>query len=128
MPEEKYIEITSLKKYQLYHDRHMPWFKWYSDCLQSYDFMTLSPARRWTFIGLICLAIKSQNCIKYDRTYIQNTIKVRDFDNTCLLLEYRGMIHFVYKESSLIREDKIREEKRREDIQKEIKNSLSRSN
>jgi hypothetical protein len=126
MAEEKYIQITAYDKYQLYHDRHMPWFKWHTDCLQSYDLMSLNPAQRWIFVGLMCLATKSRNCIKYDIKYIQSTLKVRNLEKTCLLLVQRGMIQIVYKDSILIREDKIREEKKREEIQKEIKSSLSR--
>jgi len=122
----KYIVITAYLRYQTHHDRDMKWFKWRTDCLQSYDFMSLSPAQRWLFIGLMCVATKSQNGIKYDIPYLTNTLKVRRIDKLMAGLLERGMIQIVPKSEIQIREDKIREEKKREEVRKEIKDSLTR--
>jgi len=126
LDKQKFISITALNKYQHYHDRDMTWFKWRADCVLSYDFMSLTPTARWVFIGLICLAIKSHNCIKYDLSFLTIALKTRRIEAHCLALEQRGMIAFVYKDASTIREDKIREEKKREDVRKEIQDSLTR--
>ena len=122
---QKYITITSLKKYQHYHDRHMPWFKWYADCLQSHDFMSLNCTQRWLFIGLICIAIKSNNCIIYDINWLQTTLRIKRIGQNCIALRRRQMIDFVYTNSTQIRSDQIRSEEEKKKIREEIKSSLN---
>jgi len=88
--------------------------------------MGLTPTQRWVFIGLILLATKSQNRLKYDLSFLKNTLKVRKIEEHLIAIETTGMIQFVMLDDSTIREDKIREEEKREEIRKEIEKSLSR--
>jgi len=110
-----YIKVNNLHKYQHYSDRNMIWFKWHIDCLYDYKFSKLTNSAKWVFIGLICLACKSQNRIPNDYAWIAKQISTYGEpidDEMCLLLASK-MLATCYQNARLdkIREDKIRIDK-----------------
>lgn len=126
MSDIKIITITSLKSYQQYQSRHMPWFKWYADCLQSYDFMSLTCVQKWTFIGLICLANKSDNKIIYDPKYLERVLKIRGIEKNLQPLFNRQMIDFVYTDDSSIRLDKKKKREEVDNVKKIIQDAIAK--
>ena len=65
------IQIKNWDTYQHYHKNKsarnerfsMVWFKMYADSLQDSSFMELNSNLKWIFIGLMCLACKTNNNI-----------------------------------------------------------------
>jgi hypothetical protein len=108
------LEIKNLEKYQHYKDRNMVWIKWHISSLQDYKFSKLKDNQKWLFIGLVCLACKTDNKIPIDYEWIKtqiaytsNTLK-SDID----FLIASEMLSSCYQVASL---DKKREEENRED-------------
>lgn len=122
----KLITIVSLDKYQHYKDRHMIWFKWYIDCLQSYNFMALNNDQKWLFIGLICLACKSNNEVRYNIKWLESVLNTIKIEKDVQVLIASGMIALKYTSDSVLILDKKREEEKRKEIRGEITQKLSK--
>jgi len=116
------IRIVNWDKYQHYHmsdgsqpkaiKNGMVWFKMYTSCLQDSSFIELSPALKWTFIGLMCLACKTKNETEYNQKWLQRALNVRGIEKKVSYLIAIGFIEIFYKNSI---PDKIREEERRKE-------------
>ena len=117
------IQIKNWDTYQHYHKNKsarnerfsMVWFKMYADSLQDSSFMELNSNLKWIFIGLMCLACKTNNNISYNPKWLQRTLNVRGIESSLKHLVSIKLIEVVYNDSIPIREDKIREDKIRED-------------
>jgi hypothetical protein len=95
----------------------MIWFKWYIDCLQDYSFMELSEKDRWIFLGLMCLAGRTNNKVNNDEKWLERTLNTTDIKNSIDILKDKGLIAIIYTDDSksLLTIDKIREDKIREE-------------
>ena len=110
-----FISIKSFDEYQHYKDRNMIWFKWHIGCLSDYKFTNLKDRQKWLFIGLICLACKTNNKIPKDYDWIKKQISYESSsikEDIDFLLASK-LLAGCYQNAILdkIREDKIREEK-----------------
>jgi uncharacterized phage protein (TIGR02220 family) len=116
-----YIKVKNFNKYQHYHKeyaenaRAMVWFKWHVDCLQDYDFTILPNSTKWIFIGLMCLACKTDNKIPYDIEWLEKQIsgKNEGVEKDIKTLLDSNLVALCYPNPTAIREDKIREEENR---------------
>ena len=114
------ITIPNLDKYQHYKDRNLVWVKLYLDTPQDYKLSQLHNGERWLFVGLILLAVKNDGKIPLDYSYIAREIcfsrvgikeKIAKMKKLKLIAINR--LSNCYQPDIPIREDKIREDKRR---------------
>jgi len=114
-----YIEIKNFRQYQHYHTKSITsWIKLYFSILDEYGFEQLSPAGKWYFVGLLLLAGKMKNNIPFDPEYLSKKLggKSKEIKETILFLISNNYI--------ILREDKIRIDKIREDSQKPNRQSI----
>lgn len=67
---QRFLSIKNLEKYQTNRKNAPPWFKIYRSMFGDPEFIKLSPAYRFLYIGLIHLAVESGNRIYNDDTFI----------------------------------------------------------
>lgn len=70
----KFLSIKNYKEYQHYKHRNPPWIKLHLSILDDPDFLALSDASKWHYIGLILLASRHENAIKPDMNYIKGRL------------------------------------------------------
>jgi len=125
----KIIKIKSFDKYQHYKGGHMVWLKLYVKLLHDVKFMSLNESERWVFIGLMLLACSSENSIDYNPSFLEKILNTSKIGKSLTTLKSINFIEILYKKSKQIHIDninKIREDKRREEVREQIKSSLSR--
>ena len=66
----EYFTITNLEKYQHYSDRPNIWIKWYQKSLSDYKFGQLRDSERWLFVGIIMIAVETNNNIPKDAKWL----------------------------------------------------------
>jgi len=96
---DNYITISNFNKYQHYKldaASNMIWFKWYTKSISDYKFSRLNCYTRWIYIGLICLATKTENLIPYDLNWILTQItyesNTKELDEAINRLAKEGVI------------------------------------
>jgi len=67
---QKFLSIKNLEKYQTNTKANPPWFKIHRIMFGDPEFIKLTPAQRFLYIGLIHLAVESGNRIYNDSTFI----------------------------------------------------------
>lgn len=119
----EHLYIKNFDNYQHYKHRSMVWFKWHISCLSDYKFSKLKDRQKWLFIGLICLACKTDNKIPIDLEWIKTQIS---YDSSTLKEDIEILVASKMlascKQSACL--DKKRIEKKREDIESHKKQSF----
>jgi len=82
--------------------------------------MELSSEEKWIFIGLICLACKSDNRIPYDKKWLDRTLNTKNIEIHIEKLTKCDLLSICYQNDIPIREEEIREDKKREDKSKHL--------
>lgn len=67
---QKFLSIKNFEKYQSFKHRNPPWFKIHKSMFGDREFTKLPPASRFLYVGLIYLAVESENKVYNDRTWI----------------------------------------------------------
>lgn len=95
----EYIVVVKFRKHQHYKKydsiNNMIWFKWYLNCLIDHKFSMMDDGHKWLFIGLICLACKTNNLIPYDLDWITKQISSNgkdSVDKAIKLFKEKGMV------------------------------------
>lgn len=85
---QKFLSIKNLEKYQTNRKNAPPWFKIHRLMFGDPEFVKLSTAYRFLYIGLIHLAVESGNKIYNDDTFILQRLYIPSTDG--ILKTYRG--------------------------------------
>lgn len=67
---QKFLSLKNFEKYQSYKHSNPPWFKIHKSMFGDREFTKLSMASRFLYVGLIHLAVESNNKIYNDPTWI----------------------------------------------------------
>ena len=67
---QKFLSINNFEKYQNFTKKNPPWFKIHRCMFGDPEFMKLSTHHRFLYIGLIHLAVETNNKVYNDRTWI----------------------------------------------------------
>lgn len=75
-----YISVKNLEKYQPHYKdgRSIIWVRWDIAALGDYKISKLTPAQRWLFLGLICVACRQKNKIPLDFEWISSEVRYQD--------------------------------------------------
>jgi hypothetical protein len=126
----KYFRVINWDKYQGETKKTKtgkwvaPWFKFHHTILDDFDFSTLSEQDRFLWVGILCLARRTDNHINADTSYIKHQLRINRVPNLKPFQEL-GMIEFTEKnDSGILPEDvakasRLEEEKRREKKRRE---------
>lgn len=99
-----------------------PWVKVHRDLLRDHAFMRLTPAERFLYIGLLYLAIETQNKIYNDSTHLGQLLYIHHTEIDLKPL-YRSGLLITSNLSRVLLEEKREEEKRGEEEREEVKPS-----
>ena len=77
---QKFLSIKNLEKYQTNRKNAPPWFKIHRLMFGDPEFVKLSTAYRFLYIGLIHLAVESGNKIYNDDTFILQRLYIPSTD------------------------------------------------
>src|SRR4026208_2374189 len=73
---QKFLSIKNFEKYQSFKHRNPPWFKIHKCMFGDREFTKLPLASRFLYIGLIYLAVESENKVYNDRTWIAQRLYI----------------------------------------------------
>jgi hypothetical protein len=85
---QRFLSIRNLEKYQTNRKQNPPWFKIHRVMFGDPEFVKLSTAYRFLYIGLIHLAVESGNKIYNDDTFILQRLYIPSTDG--ILKTYKG--------------------------------------
>ena len=67
---QKFLSIKNFEKYQTYKHSNPPWFKIHKKMFGDAEFIKLTPAYRYLYIGLIYLAVETNNKVYNDTEFL----------------------------------------------------------
>lgn len=73
---QRWLSIKNFDKYQTFTKQNPPWFKIHKTLFGDREFTKLCPKSRFLYIGLIYLAVESQNKVYNDRTWIAQRLYI----------------------------------------------------
>jgi len=85
---QRFLSIKNLEKYQTNRKTNPPWFKIHRVMFGDPEFVKLSTAYRFLYIGLIHLAVESGNKIYNDDTFLLQRLYIPSTDG--ILKTYKG--------------------------------------
>ena len=73
---QRFLSIKNFEKYQSYKHRNPPWFKIHKSMFGDREFVKLPSSSRFLYVGLIYLAVESDNKVYNDRTWIAQRLYI----------------------------------------------------
>lgn len=73
---QRFLSIKNFEKYQTYKHRNPPWFKIHKSMFGDHEFTKLPLKSRFLYVGLIYLAVESENKVYNDRTWIAQRLYI----------------------------------------------------
>ena len=72
----QYLQVKNLEKYQPHYkdNRRLLWIRWDIAAMRDYKISKLTPAQRWLFIGLVCLATENNNQVPLDEIWLSREL------------------------------------------------------